>query len=37
MIATGSKLTGRDFCKGLALMAVIYAALASACVVLVAV
>lgn len=36
MIATGSKLTGRDFCKGLAVIATIYGILALVCLVLVA-
>ncbi len=37
MIATGSKLSGLDFCKGLALIAMIYGALAVLCLILVAI
>lgn len=37
MIATESKSNGLDFCKGLALIAMIYGVLALVCLVLVAV
>lgn len=37
MIATGSKSTGLDFCKGLALIAAIYGALAVLCLILMAI